>query len=169
MTDIITREPILIIGDIIKRELELSSGAVMLYYEKFDIVTDPGLYVTLSYVSGKAIGNNNYFDSINLTEVQEVAMNHIIQIDLMSFDASARTRKEEVIMALRSMASQNAQDQYGIQIARIPSEFVNASSLEATKILNRFTMSIVVKSLYRKTKAAAFYDTFTGPDVHVAI
>lgn len=168
-TAIINREPVKVIGDIIKSELGLAAGAIMLDYEKFDISTDPGLYVALSYISGKAIGNNNYFDSASLKEIQEVAMNHIIQIDLMSFDSSARERKEEVIMALRSIASQQAQDQYGMQIARIPSEFVNTASLENTKILNRFTMSIVVKSLYKKTKTAEYYDTFQVPAVTVEI
>lgn len=168
MTDLITREPILIIADILKSELDLASGAIMLDYEKFDINTDPGLYIALSYVSGKAIGNNNYFDALTLTEIQQAAMQHVIQIDIMSFDASARTRKEEVIMALRSIASQQAQENNSMQIARIPGEFINTASLENTKILNRFTMNITVKSLYKKTKTASYYDKFQNVEVIVS-
>jgi hypothetical protein len=161
-TPIIAREPVLIIADLLQSELGLSDSAVMLSYEKINISTDPGLYIVLDYVSGKAIGNNNYFDSDAIKEVQQVAMNHLIQIDLMSFDDSARTRKEEVIMALRSIAAQQAQDANAMQIARIPGEFINTASLENTKFLNRFTMTIVVKSIYTKTKTPQYYDTFSN-------
>lgn len=162
-TPIVTREPILVIADIIQSELGLVDDAVMLDYEKFNINPDPGLYVVLSYVSGKAIGNNNYgllAADGTITEVQQAAMHQIIQIDAMSFDASARTRKEEIVMALRSIYSQQQQEENTMQIARIPSEFLNASSLEETKIMNRFTLSIAVFSIYTKTKAAPYYDKF---------
>lgn len=162
-TAIVTREPVLVIGDIIQSELELADDQVMLDYEKLDILPDPGLFVAISYISGKAIGNNNYGElqaDGTINEIQQAAMHHVIQIDLMSFDSSARTRKEEIIMALRSIYSQQQQELNTIQIARIPGEFINASSLEDTKILNRFTMTITVKSLYTKTKAAPYYDSF---------
>lgn len=170
-TAIVVREPILVISDIIQSELGLVDGAVMLDYEKFNIVPDPGLYVVLSYVSGKAIGNNNYSipSTSGMTEVQQAAMHHIIQIDVMSFDSSARTRKEEIIMALRSIYSQQQQEENTMQIAQIPGEFLNASSMEDTKILNRFTMSIAVKSIYSKTKAAPYYDTFQTLEEHINI
>ncbi len=162
---LIDREPIKVVADILKHEMDLADGQIMLDYEKINILPDPGLYVAVSYLGGKAIGNNNYFDSDSVKEIQEVAMQEIVQIDILSFDASARTRKEEVIMALRSVYSQNAQDANSMQIARIPGDFQNASSLEETKILNRFTMTITIKAIYRKEKDVEYYDKFSDANV----
>lgn len=174
MTALVSREPIKVIADILTSELGLDSDKIILEYQKFDIPPDPDLFIALTYISGKAIGNNNSaedagFDrennNLGMTEIQQVAMQHSIQIDLMSFDSSARTRKEEVIMALQSSFSQRLQDVNDMQIARIPSEFQNTSSLEETKILNRFTMTIIVKSVYTRTKDLGgtypYYDNFT--------
>lgn len=160
-----TREPVKVIADILKSEMGLADGQIMLDYEKINILPDPGLYIAISYIGGKAIGNNNYFDSLTIKEIQEVAMSEIVQIDILSFDSSARKRKEEVIMALRSVYSQQAQELNVMQIARIPDGFQNISSLEETKILNRFTMTIVIKALYRKEKSVEYYDKFSDAQV----
>ena len=167
MTELVSREPVKVIADIIVHELELEPSQIVLNYEKFDIPPEPGLFVVLSYVSGKAIGNVNESESTpaGMNEIQTVAMQHIIQIDLMSFDNTARTRKEEVIMALRSIYSQQTQEIYNMKIARIPEQFMNASSLEETKILNRFTMDLTIKSVYTKTKKADYYDSFKNVEV----
>lgn len=167
----VAREPIKVVADILQKEMEIPDGQIMLGYQKWDIPTDPGLYVALVYIGGKAIGNNNYFTSsgdepAQQIEHQEVAMRHVVQIDLLSFDASARIRKEEVLMALRSIYSQQQQEKYAMSIARIPSDLVDASSLEETKMLNRFTLTVPVTALHTKTKAAPYYDKFKTAEVH---
>lgn len=162
----IEREPIKVISDILQQELGLSDGQVMLGYGKWDIPPTPGLYVALVYIGGKAIGSNNYFVGADNTEHQEIAMRHLIQIDILSFNADARARKEEILMALRSIYSQQQQDKYAFSIARIPSEFVDASTLEETKMLNRFTLTVAVAALHTKVKAAPYYDKFPTPEVH---
>lgn len=173
MTDIATiaREPIKVVADILQKEMSLPDGQIMLGYEKWNIPPTPGLYVVLVYIGGKAIGSTSYFtsegnDPAKQLEHQEVAMRHVVQIDLLSFDGSARARKEEVLMALRSFYSQGQQEKYAMSIARIPSEFVDASTLEETKILNRFTLTVPVTALHTKVKAADFYNKFPGPEVH---
>lgn len=173
MTDIQTapREPIKVVADILQQEMGLAAGQIMLGYEKWDIPETTGLYVVLVYIGGKAIGNNNYFTSNGeepgqQLEHQEVAMRHVIQTDILSFNGEARTRKEEVLMALRSMYSQQQQEKYLISIARIPSDFVDASTLEETKLLNRFTITVPVAALHTKVKAAPYYDKFKTVEVH---
>lgn len=165
MTTLVSREPIKVIADILLSELSLTTDQIILEYQKFNIPNDPGLFVALTYIGGKAIGNTNHSSdagSSGMIEKQSVAMQHMIQIDIMSFDSSARTRKEEVLMALRSVFSEQTQTANDMQIARIPEAFNNTASLEETKILNRFTMTIIVKSVYTKTKAlTSYYDTFT--------
>lgn len=158
-----SREVVKVIGDILKSELGIAAGQIMLTNMKWNIPTNEGLFVALSYVSGKAIANNNYQipTGNGMSEVQEVTMRSIIQIDLLSFDDSARLQKEQVIQSLRSVASQAAQELNGMHIARIPGDFVDASSLEDTKLLNRFTMTIAVTNLISTTKAlAGYYNQF---------
>lgn len=161
------RETVKIIGDIIKGDLQLSDQQVMLAFQKFNIPTVKGLYIAISYVSGKAIGNNNYFLPETVEESQEVTMHELIQIDVMSFDSSARVRKEEIIASLRGIRSQQMQDKYQLQIARIPGDFLNVSSLEETAYLNRFTITVAVTSLKRFSKFPSYYDTFAEPAVVV--
>jgi hypothetical protein len=139
----------------------------MLEYQRFNI-QPKGLYIALQYVSGRAIGNNDYAKpngaspTAGMTETQQVAMLYQIQIDLMSFGPEARVRKEEVYMALRSIRAQTLMEKWNMKIARMPSAFQNAASLEETKMLNRFTMTIAVNALLTKTQPVGdYYNQFT--------
>ena len=159
------REAVKVIGDILADQLGLRttgpSAQIMLTNERFDIPPTNDLYIALSYVDGKPIGNNNYFDGNTVVETQQVVMLYHIQIDIMSFDASARIRKEEVYLALRSLFSQSQMEINNMQVARMPAAFVDASSLEATKMLNRYTMTIAVTALVTKTVGdTTNYDQF---------
>lgn len=168
MTTMITPliEPIKVIANILQNELDIKDGNIMLGFEKWNIPSTPGLYVSLIYIGGQAIGNNNYFDSADNTEHQEVSMHHVIQIDALSFDSSARARKEEIFQALRSLYAQQQAEKNIMQIARIPSNFIDVSNVEATKMLNRFTTTISVTALHTKVKAADYYNTFKPVEVH---
>ncbi len=158
-------EVVKVIGTILASELGLRttgpSAQIMLTNERFNIPPTSDLYVAISYVDGKAIGNNNYFDGNAVIETQEVVMLYHIQIDIMSFDATARTRKEEVYLALRSLFAQAQMEINGVQVARMPAAFVDASSLEESKMLNRYTMTIAVTAMTTKEKSVAdIYDAF---------
>lgn len=159
------REAVKVIGDVLAAELELRSSGkmsqIMLTNERFNIPVNNDIYIALSYVDGKAIGNNNYFDGATLIETQQVVMLYRIQVDIMSFGPDARTRKEEVYQALRSLRAQAQMEIYNMQIARMPDTFVDASSLEESKRLNRYTMTISVSALITKTKTVSdYYATF---------
>ena len=159
------REAVKVIGDILAQQMQLRTSGptaqIMLTNERFDIPPTNDLYIALSYVDGKPIGNNNYFDGNTVVETQQVVMLYHIQIDIMSFGPDARTRKEEIYQALRSLYAQSLMEQWNMQVARIPSDFVDASSLEETKMLNRYTLTIAVTAMLTKTKTAtSYYTTF---------
>lgn len=165
-----TREPDKLIADILIAELDLSKKQVLLVNQKFDIPVTDKLFIAISYVGGQAIGNARYEGMVGskFTETQKITMHHLVQIDVMSFGSEARTRKEEVIMALRSVKSQQLQDTAGLQIARIPGAFQNTSELEENnRMLTRFTMTVGVTSLYIKKQEISYYDTFPNAKVHV--
>ena len=169
------REPVKVIADVLKDELGLDDGHIMLGFQRWGIPTDPGLYVALTPISTKPIGVNNYVESAGpnpedgMTEVQQAVTEDLVQIDAMSFGDSARVRKEEILMALTSVRSLQAQAEHQFQIARIPTSFVNASVLEETANLQRFVATIIVKAIRTKTKAVEYFDTFTAPEVHANV
>lgn len=165
------REPIKVVADILNFELGLSSGQIMLSEENFTLPKTPGLFVALSYVSSRPIGtavtNVPAAEGVaGMTEVQEAAMDHTIQLDVMSFNDDARLRKEEIVMAFASNSSQRFQADNGVQIARHTAPFIDASTLEETQMLKRFITTIRVKALHRKTKSTDYYDQFQNAEVH---
>jgi len=159
------REPIKVLGDVIAGYMGLRNSGplsqIMLTSERFTIPPNNDIYIALGYIDGKAIGNNASFDGNTLIETSEVTMLYHVQIDIMSFGPDARTRKEEVFMALRSSLAQSAMETNNIQFARMPAGFVNAQSLEESKMLNRFTMSIAITALITKdTPVTQYYNQF---------
>lgn len=157
-------EPIKVVADILQKEMSLAKGQIMLAYQQYEIPKTPGLFVALDYLASKPIAAGNFVSPTNtgMDELQQVTMRHTIQIDILSFNNEARTRKEEVLMALSSVYSQQQQTANTIQIARISSEFTNTASLEETKMLNRFTIAIAVTALHSKLKGTAdYFDDFT--------
>lgn len=163
------REVIKSIGDIIKNQMGLRDDQIMLAFTKFDIPETPDLYVALSYISGKAIGNVSTFDPATNHEFITTTMHELIQIDIMSFDSSARKRKEELIAAIASIYSEQQQEKYNFQLGRIPSEFINAASLEETKILNRFTITVAATSLSTIERFPTYFDRFQNVEEHVNV
>src|SRR5690348_1212645 len=121
MSDFIYREPALIVCDILQSELGLTGDQVMMSNQKFEIPLD-GLFISVSYVGpSKILASNDAWEdagAAGLNEIQSLTMTHMIQIDIMSFDNSARMRKEEIQMALHSLFSESLQEQYQMHIAK---------------------------------------------------
>lgn len=162
----ITKEPIVVMASILQEELSLDDAHIMLEYQKNFIPKDSDLYVALVYLGpGKPIGNVNQTipDGLGgLTEVQTLAMQHLIQVDFMSFSSAARIRKEEFYMALASIFSEQQQELYQMMIARNPGPFIDAGSFEATAYLNRFTTVVPMHAVHRKTKPSTYFDVFSA-------
>jgi len=164
------REPIKVLADIIQHELGLANGRVMLADQKFNIANQKGLYVSLEYVNpGKIIANINTPDmTVNPpVEVQSVTSVSIVQIDMMSFDETARTQMEDMAMALNSTYSVQLQERYQMQISRNPAPFNDNSNLEATAMLKRYTTTVTITSMKTKSKVVEYFDTFQEPGVVV--
>ncbi len=165
------REAAKIIADVLVAQLGLLPGQIMLTNQKWFIPEDQGLYVAISYVSGKVIGNTNYSvpTDAGMTEMQQMVMLYQIQIDLMSYDDSARVKKELAYMGLMSIASEKLQEQYNVQIARNPQPFQDVSMLEESGRLNRYTTLIAVTQLIMNAVTGVpYYSDFSQavpPDI----
>jgi hypothetical protein len=120
-------EPIKVLALAIQQEINIPDGNVMLGLENWKIPNDTGLYLSLIYGTEQVIANNNYSAvdaNGNFQEVQSAVMLHAIDVDIMSFDSSARVQKQAVLWALQSVNAQNLMEKYQMRIARMPQSFV---------------------------------------------
>jgi hypothetical protein len=161
------REPIKIIGDILKNFMSLTDDQIWIYNQDFKIPETRGLFVLLQYNNSKNYSSTNTF--IPAAEGVEVGQQSITSlmkedytINVISKNDEARQRKEEVILALSSNFSQDKQGEFQFQIARITNSFVNVSELEGAGMLNRFALNISLLAHYNKTIDTVYYDNFTN-------
>lgn len=158
------KEAAKIIAEILTAQLGLLPGQIMLTNQKWMIPEDRGLYVAIGYVSGRVIGNTNYSipTVAGMTEVQQMLMLYEISIDLMSYDDSARVQKELAYMGLLSVASEQIQETYNVQVARMPSPFQDISMLEESGRLNRYQALIAVTQLITNpVTGISYYSDFS--------
>lgn len=166
MSDFIYREPGLIIQDILQNQLGLDEGQVMYTNQKYEIPVD-GMFIAVSYVGpSKTIASIDEFipdGAGGLIEQQSINMLHLIQIDIMSYNQSAEPdqdvtiRKEEVAMAMRSLYSEAQQEIYNMNVARHCGAFLDTSFLEETKMVTRYTTTIMTTSVTRKAQPVRDY------------
>ena len=155
-------EPIKALGEVLKSEMGLDDGQIMLGNDNWFIPDGQGLYLSLMYGAEIVIGNNNRCsvdDQGVFTEIQETAMLHTIHIDVMSFNEEARLRKESVVWALNSQTAKTVMDKYQMRLASTPGSFTVVDSPEPAKRLNRFQIVASVYALHRNVKKSDYYDT----------
>jgi len=149
----------------LEKEMSIPNGQIMLGLENWEIPKNDGLYIALFYGPDIIVGTTNEFDAVTNLEIQSTAMLHEIMIDALSFDSSARIRKEEIVMALNSVFAQQQLEAELMKINGIPTSFVPTPDLEETKWLNRYRLGFHMNALYQKIKAVSYYDSFGTPAV----
>lgn len=164
MSNIPPIEPIKVLAAAIQAELSLSANQILLGFENFPIPETLGLFVSLEYGVEQIVGASNQNDvntQDEYEEVQTVSMLHQIEIDVLSYDSSARTRKEEVIMALSSYNAQQLMEVNQMRIASIPNSFITVTSPEPSKQLNRYRYTVSVYALHQKNLVTPYYDSIS--------
>lgn len=165
----IQREVAKVVADILQEEMDLDDAHCLLGDQKWDIPADRLLFVAIYDKAGPPVGASNFLDTdpdsttVN-KEIQQSVAVHDVLIEIMSFDNEARTRKEEVGLALASIYSQQIQGQYQLQIGRAQRP-VDASETEVTGRLLKFVIHVNVTALHQKIKTppgAGYYDEFNG-------
>ena len=157
-------EPLKVIADILQTKLGLKAGRVMLYNQKYNIPKDDKIFIMVGEedndVYAASTNTMDTPDGSGYEERNDVLVRATAVIDVLSAGPEARERKHEVIMALNSIYSQQMQELNSLRIANLPVGFVNTSDLEASQMLNRFTIKFNI--LYRKSNknSVDYYDTF---------
>lgn len=157
-------EVLKLVAGIIRDELSLRENQVMLAYQDFKIPKTQDLFMVLHTVSERVFGNSAKFNAATKTDVQDVNVSALIQVDMMSFDSSARLRKEEVVAALQSTRSQQVQEANFFQIARNVGEILDVTALEETAMLNRYTCDIRLTYARRFERYPNYFDKFPASD-----
>jgi hypothetical protein len=149
---------------IIVHELDLEEDVVSIFNQKWKIPTTEGLFVMLECRPSKVISNRNSYQ-VNLdgsvTEIMDLNMHEEATIGVYSRNTEALLRKEEVVMALYSIYSQQVQEANSFVIFR-SAPIIDLSVLEGPALLYRYDIDIILHAWYHKTKTADFYDSFTG-------
>lgn len=161
---ILVGNPLLLFCEVIQKELGLANGRVYLWDQKIMQPTDAGLYVAVAIVSCRPFGNSNEYNGAGagLLSIQSVNMYAQLQIDIISRDAEARDRKEEVLLALASDYAETQQEANSFLIGKLPpnSQFLNLSSPDGAAIPYRFTIGVSMQYFYTKPKDVGYFDTF---------
>ena len=156
------REPVKILCDIIKNLMGLTDQQIFIYNQNFKIPETSGIFVVVQYNTSQIYANNNEFLDATQEELLTTQTREDYTINVMSCDDTARTRKEEVILALNSNYSRNQQELYQFKIGRITGSFTNVSELEGAAVINRFALPVSLLAHYNKTLSADYYDNFTN-------
>lgn len=157
------KSAITLLREIIVSEMELDSERVIIYNQKWEIPSDDAIFICLSFVGAKTIANRSV-ETVdgdgNPVESQEVNMQEMIQIDIMSKSTAALFRKWEVIAALVSNHSKQVQEANSFKISVLPTELRDLSDIEGTSRIYRFMVTVILHAWYSKTKAIEYYDAF---------
>lgn len=158
------REPIKIVGDIIKSLMELTDQQIFIYNQNFKLPETSGLFVVIQYNTSQVYSSTNEFVPTDAggEEVLTTQTREDYTINVMSKDDTARTRKEEVVLSLNSNYSKNQQELFQFRIGRVTGNFTNVSELEGGAFMNRFAIPISLLAHYSKTVSTDYYDTFTN-------
>lgn len=154
--------PIELLRNIIVQEMELPSEHVIIYDEKFKIPPVDTLFAVIELKSARTISNRKSYDGTDpeeLLQVQDLNTQERYVVGIYSRDFSAYQRKEEVAFALASDYAEQVMCKNGFQVSRIL-EPQDLSQLEASAMLRRFDIEVVMLCWYKKSKAVEYYDTF---------
>jgi len=173
LAKILIASPLILFCDILKTQMQLDNRHVYLWDQKLFQPTDGGLYIAVSEASCKPFGSSNdVVPSVTgMNQIQSVNMLSTLDIDVISRGPDARDRKEEVLLALNSVYSQQQQSANSFLIGRLPagSRFINLSNIDGAAIPYRYRISINIQYAKTITQQAQHFDTFFSPELAISI
>lgn len=148
-----TKEPDLILADILTVFMGLDASRVVVYAENWDPPKDQGIYVTIQTEPTKILGSSKTFDAQHDTEESSISCFQRLTVNITSRDRTALQRKEEVVMALTSVYSQQQQELQQCRIFR-GGDILDLSFIEASKALHRYQVPVIMTFVKTKTTSS---------------
>lgn len=152
-----------LLREIVKQEMSLKEDRIFIYGQPFIIPSDRNLFVNIEYKYSKIYSNRNLtpVNNGNITEEQNLNTQEFLTIQLFSRSFEALRRKEEAVMALKSIYAQQLQEKYSFRLSWNP-QILDLSSLEASAMLYRFDVPVVILTAYQKIKSIEWFDSYRG-------
>jgi hypothetical protein len=147
-----------LICDIIQNQLDLTADRVYLWDQKIMQPKDFGLYVAVGVLSRKPFSNSRKTRPDGVSVIQSMNFQESISIDIISRGTDARDRKEEILMALNSVYSQQIQNQNSFFIAPITTQIRNLSHQDGAAIPYRYHIDVTIMYSISKIKTVPYYD-----------
>lgn len=163
-SQIMVGDPLLLLCEIIQKELGLANGRVFIWDQKIFQPHDHDLYIAVSEAMAKPFSNNVEKDATDgwSKPIQSANMMATIDLDILSRGPAARVRKEEVILALNSLYAQAQQETNSFYIGKLPagSKFINLSMIDGAAIPYRYRISVNLQYAVVRQKDFDYYDEF---------
>jgi hypothetical protein len=148
---------------ILSKEMDINQDRIMIYNGEWNIPPDDGIFIILERLPGRVIANRNTVkydpSSAVYQEIQDLNIREQIVISVFSKNTEALERKDEVLMAIASLYSQQLQEKNSIKIFRI-ANIEDLSVLEGGSNLYRYDIPLTIFSWQQKVKTAEYFDTF---------
>lgn len=140
---------------------------VFVYNQPYRIPPDEGMFGLVSFLGSVPFGSASSYqdnpDTGELDEVQTVNIKEMYQFDLWSANAEAELRKEEPIFALKSYTAQSLCEQYSFSIGQLPTAMLDVSHIEASRRINRYSMTFNCLREISRTRSIPFFSQFKQP------
>lgn len=156
-----------ILALLIAQQMGLKPGVVQIYNQKRRLPPVDGFFVDVAILGDRPFAVNtrmvNDPATADLVEEQTINQQESIQIDIFSYDQSARTEKLGIIFALTGVAAQQLQERFAFKMGNIPASFTDASEVEGNARLNRYALAFNLLRAYSRTSPAQTFTVFQNP------
>ncbi len=162
-----------ILSLLIEQQMRLKPGVSQIYNQKRRLPPAEGFFIDVAILGDVPFGvNKRYVNdpaTTNLVEQQTINQQELVQIDIFSFDQSARLKKLGIIFALNSTQAQQLSEKFAFKIARIPTSFVDASEVEGNARLNRYSITFAILRAYGFIQPAETFTEFQNPPKEILV
>ena len=162
-----------ILVDIIKHELKLpdnygttSNGdeipSVIVYSQNIKLFNTTKLQITVKAINVEVYSNRSQFvtnQDGTYSEIQDLNLQYMMQIDCYSRDNSARDRFWEITTALKSTYAQQQMDLYNFKLATL-TRSNNISGIDGGSDINRYSITFNALTHEQKITNINYYDKF---------
>jgi hypothetical protein len=163
-SQVLVGTPLMLFCQVLQQELGLADGRVYLWDQKIMQPTDAGLFIAVSVPWIKPFANVNRLTADGDADQYASVMANV-DVDIISRDASARDRKEQVVLALNSIYAQQQQEANSFYIGKLPTRVINLSEVDGAAIPYRFRFSVQIQYAYQLVKSAPYIDDFSPVEV----
>jgi hypothetical protein len=142
------KEPDKILADIITVFMGIDATRVVLYDENWSPPKDQGIYITIQTDPTDITGVSQKYNKDTGANESSLSAFQRLSVNITSRDRTALQRKEEVVMALTSIYSQQQQELQQVRIFR-EGPILDLSFIEGAKALHRYQIPVKITFVKR--------------------